>query len=121
MKVDIINRQNIEQLIDAFYNKVRPDAQIGYLFSHISDWSKHLTAMYDFWENVVFFSGSYSGNPMESHKALHKWKPMKIEHFQRWVKLFTETVDELFEGENAELIKQRAISIATVMQIKIFQ
>ena len=35
--------------------------------------------------------------------------------------LFNETVDELFEGENAELIKQSAKSISTVMQIKMFK
>jgi hemoglobin len=35
--------------------------------------------------------------------------------------LFTATVDELFEGEKAELAKQRAISISTVMRIKITQ
>jgi hemoglobin len=45
---------------------------------------------------------------------------MKMEHFQRWTELFTATVDEMYKGEKAELIKQRAMSIATVMQIKIF-
>ncbi len=44
-----------------------------------------------------------------------------MEHFQRWILLFNETVDELFKGEKAELIKQRALSISTVMQIKILQ
>jgi len=43
-----------------------------------------------------------------------------MEHFQKWLLLFTETVDQLFEGEKAELAKQRATSIATVMQIKMF-
>jgi len=43
-----------------------------------------------------------------------------MEHFQRWIHLFTETVDELFEGNTSELAKQRATSIATVMQIKMF-
>jgi hemoglobin len=33
--------------------------------------------------------------------------------------LFTKTVDQLFEGEHADLAKQRAVSIATVMQLKI--
>ena len=37
----------------------------------------------------------------------------------RWLQLFTSTVDELFEGEKAELAKQRAMSIATVMQLKL--
>ena len=35
------------------------------------------------------------------------------------IKLFTTTVDELFAGSNAEQVKQRALSIATVMRIKI--
>ncbi|OPZ14298.1 MAG: hypothetical protein BWZ05_02362 [Bacteroidetes bacterium ADurb.BinA245] len=44
---------------------------------------------------------------------------MNPEHFNRWIELFTKTVDDLFEGTNATTIKQRAMSIATVMQIKI--
>jgi len=35
--------------------------------------------------------------------------------------LFNQTIDELFEGEKAEQAKQRALSIATVMQINIAQ
>jgi hemoglobin len=57
---------------------------------------------------------------MQKHQELHKKSPMKMQHFQRWNQLFSHTVDELFEGEKAELIKQRASSISTVMQIKIF-
>lgn len=75
--------------------------------------------MYDFWENVLFYSGNYSGNPMDVHIKLNEIAPIKIEHFQRWLEIFNETVDELFEGETSFRLKQRASSIATVMQIKI--
>ena len=44
---------------------------------------------------------------------------MSKAHFDHWLMLFTTTVDDLFEGEKAEQTKQRATSIATVMQIKI--
>jgi hypothetical protein len=44
---------------------------------------------------------------------------LKAEFFERWTALFTDTVDEMFAGEKASLAKQRAISIAVVMQIKI--
>ena len=44
---------------------------------------------------------------------------LKAEHFRRWTYLFNLTIDELFEGENAERAKQRALSIATVMQVKL--
>ncbi|MBK8086726.1 MAG: group III truncated hemoglobin [Chitinophagaceae bacterium] len=123
MKKDIENRDDIINLVNTFYDKVKPDETIGYFFSktvHV-DWEKHLPVMYNFWENIIFHVGSYSGNPMKHHISLHQKSPMKKEHFNRWIQLFNETVDELFEGEHAEQAKQRALSIATVMQINIAQ
>ncbi|WP_439506456.1 group III truncated hemoglobin [Sediminibacterium sp.] len=122
MKNDIINRDDIELLINSFYKKVQKDPLIAFFFTKIVpvNWEAHLPVMYGFWENILFFSGTYEGNPMAKHKSIHQKCPMKMEHFQRWTSLFNETVDELFEGDKAELAKQRAMSIATVMQIKMF-
>lgn len=122
MKNDITNRVDIELLINSFYKKVKKDPVIAFFFTDIVpvNWDAHLPIMYGFWENIIFYSGTYEGNPMAKHKAIHQKCPMKMEHFQRWTSLFTETVEELFEGEKAELAKQRAMSIATVMQIKMF-
>ncbi|MBP6431267.1 MAG: group III truncated hemoglobin [Ferruginibacter sp.] len=121
MKKDILNKDDIIILIDAFYEKVKVDSVIGYIFTDVVKvhWEKHLPVMYNFWENTLFYTGSYEGNPMELHKHLHKVMPLTEAHFTQWTTLFTNTVDELFEGKNATLAKQRAISIATVMQIKI--
>jgi len=82
-------------------------------------WEKHLPVMYQFWENALFYTGGYKGNPMEIHQQLHQLVTLEAKHFNRWTDLFLSTVDELFEGDNAKLIKQRAISISTVMQVKI--
>jgi len=122
MKNDITNRADIEILINSFYQKVKKDPLIAFFFSEIVpvNWEAHLPIMYGFWENVLFYTGTYEGNPMAIHKGIHQKCPMKMEHFQRWTSLFTETVDELFKGDKAELAKQRATSIATVMQIKMF-
>ena len=121
MKTDIKNRQDIEMLINTFYEKVKVDTTIGYFFNDVIhvNWEKHLPKMYDFWENVIFNTGTYEGNPMQQHQNLHKKSPMSKVHFDRWLMLFKTTVDELFEGEKAEQSKQRATSIATVMQLKI--
>ncbi len=122
MKTDIKDRRDIELLINTFYEKVKMDSSIGFFFTEVVkvNWDKHLPVMYDFWESIVFHTDTYDGNPMEKHIDLNKKSPMKMEHFQRWMQLFNETVDELFEGAKSDLIKQRAISIATLMQIKIF-
>lgn len=121
MKKDIENKKDIQLLIDTFYKKVKEDNTIGYIFTDIAkvNWEKHLPVMYNFWENTLFYTGSYDGNPMELHKHLHKLMPLTKEHFKQWITLFNKSVDELFKGKNANLAKQRAFSIATVMQVKI--
>jgi len=121
MKKDIESKTDIQLLIDSFYEKVKEDAIIGPIFTDVvkMNWEKHLPIMYSFWENTLFYTGSYEGNPMELHKHLHRITPLTTEHFKRWVQLFNHTVDELYIGKNANLAKQRAISIATVMQVKI--
>lgn len=121
MLPDITNRSDIITLVNTFYETVKQDDLIGPIFTEKVQvqWDKHLPVMYDFWENIIFYSGGYSGNPMALHQQLHQRVPLTKEDFERWLKIFKGTTDSLFAGDNAEMIKQRAQSIATVMQIKI--
>ncbi|MCK9404503.1 MAG: group III truncated hemoglobin [Chitinophagaceae bacterium] len=123
MKRDIENRADIEVLVDRFYIVVRADDVIGFIFNDIVkiNWEKHMGLMCDFWENALFFTGTYSGNPMTLHKHLHHIRPLESKHFNQWILLFTSVVDELFEGEKATLAKQRATSIATILESNIIQ
>jgi len=123
MKKDIEERNDIELLVNSFYDKVKADPVIGFIFNDIAkvNWKKHLPVMYDFWENTLLFTGNYTGNPMEIHRRLNQVIPLTPAHFQQWLVLFTTTVDELFAGQKAELAKQRAISIAMLIQLKILK
>ncbi len=120
MKTDIRNKKDIEKLVNAFYNNIKTDAVISYYFTDVAqvNWEEHLPKMYDFWENILFCTGNYNGNPMMSHKELHEKSPMTKEQFKYWTTLFTSTVDKLFEGSKAEEIKSRAINISFVMMYK---
>ena len=120
MKKEVKSREDIIALVDAFYAKVQIDPVIGYLFNDVAkvNWEEHLPKMYNFWENIIFYSGNYSGSPMVVHRELHAKSTMTEAHFQHWVGLFTDTVDELFVGQNAEEIKSRAAAIASVMMYK---
>jgi len=117
----IENRKDVEKLVNSFYDKVKMDDLIGFIFNDVAkvNWEKHLPVMYDFWENIIFFTNKYQGNPMIVHTNLNKRVPLTKEHFQRWLQLFTGTVDELFEGNKAMIAKEKALSIATIMEIKI--
>lgn len=121
MKKDIENREDIEKLVNRFYKKVIADPHIGFIFTDVAkvNWGKHLPVMYDFWENSLFYTGSYTGNPLKTHQHINRVVPLQPEHFNQWTNLFNETVDELFEGEKAGLAKQRAYSISTVIRLKL--
>ena len=58
---------------------------------------------------------------MQIHLELNAKFLLNKEHFLCWLALFNSTVEELFSGTKAELAKTRALSISTVMQIKIRQ
>ena len=116
---DITGRVEIELLVNTFYEKVNKNKGLSPMFAEVH-WETHLPVMYDFWENIVFFTGAYEGNPMTLHHHLSKISTLKKSHFKRWNKLFNLSVDELFEGEKAELIKNRAVRISTILQNNIF-
>ena len=107
--------------MEAFYQRVRKNPDIGFIFDDIAkvNWEVHTPIIIEFWQGVLFHSGNYRNNPIAIHKHVNSLFPLEKKHFEVWLGLWNETVDHLFEGNNAELIKQRARSIATVIQLKI--
>jgi|SRR5687768_3286768 len=114
MKNDINTRADIEKLVNQFYGKVQNDQLLGPVFSHV-DWPHHLPIMYNFWSSMLLGDQSYRGNPLQKHLPL----PIEGKHFDQWLKLFTETVNENFAGDKAEEVKMRAESIAGIFQLKL--
>ena len=121
MKKTIAAFEDVQLLVRSFYNKVLSDDILSHYFSYVfaHHWEKHLNVLDTFWSNILFYTGGYDGNPLQTHQTLHHFKGLSSAAFDRWLQLFNQTVDELFEGEKAALAKQRALSIATVMQLKI--
>lgn len=114
---DIKTLDDIKSLVDTFYTKVRKDNFIGPIFNQKigNQWPAHLERMYRFWQTILLEEHTYSGSPFPPHKHL----PIEKEHFGRWMELFTETVDCLFEGKIAEEAKLRAQNMADMFHYKI--
>lgn len=114
---DITSLDDIKLLVDTFYSKVQEDEIIGPIFNQkIGDlWTEHLEKMYRFWETILLDVHSYSGSPFPPHKQL----PIAKEHFDRWIKIFSETTDSLFLGPLAEEAKLRAQNMAEMFRYKI--
>jgi hemoglobin len=122
MKKDIESRMDIERLIVAFYEKVKIDKTIGFIFTEVvpMNWEHHIPVIVDFWESILLDNPVYKKNAMEVHYDLNKKVPLQKEHFDSWLHLFNATVDELFEGKIAVLAKTRARSIGQLMLFKMY-
>jgi hemoglobin len=107
---DICSEADVRQLVDSFYAKVRDDALLNPIFSDVAhvDWAHHLPKMYAFWNGMILGKTGYNGRPFPLHAVL----PVDKTHFNRWLALFTATVDEHFSGSGAERAKNAAASIA---------
>lgn len=109
--------KDVKLLVDSFYKKVNEDSVLSPIFNDFAkvDWEHHLPTMYNFWDSILFGSMTYKGQPFPKHAAL----PVTAQHFDHWVTLFIETVDELFTGPKAEEVKQRAFLISQTFQAKL--
>ncbi|MGB3076633.1 MAG: group III truncated hemoglobin [Chitinophagales bacterium] len=120
---DINDESDIRILVDAFYRKVLVDPVIGFIFTEIADlsWEKHMPVMYAFWSSTLLGVAGYNSNPMEKHFHLDKKIKLEKAHFDQWLKLWEETVHELFSGKTSEEAISRAKNIAALMHHKIAQ
>lgn len=121
VKKDIETRADVEQLIRSFYEKALIDQQIGFIFTDIAkiDLESHLPHLFDFWENILLKPNGYKRNVLKVHLDLNQKVKLNSVHFESWLTLFSNTVDELFEGIVANNAKNKALSIATVMQTRL--
>jgi hemoglobin len=118
---DLLGRPDIERLVNAFYEVVRKDAFLGFIFDEVArtNWETHLPRMYAFWETVLFRTGGYTGNPVAAHAKLVPHTEMGRAQFDRWLLLFHQTVDCLFCGPNADHIKNCAQDMANVLYSRV--
>ena len=119
---DIENSEDIKLLVETFYSKALNDEKIGPIFKTVHfSLEQHIPVMVNFWETILLDVVSYKGNPMLKHLEMNKTVPLEAEHFERWIKLWKETVSGRFNGLTAQQAINRAESIAALMQHKINQ
>lgn len=117
---DIADRDDVERLVRAFYEKALVDAEIGYLFEIAQlDLEAHLPIMVGFWQTMLLGVRAYHRNAFAVHAELHAKEPLTAAHFDRWLALWAQTVDELFAGERAELAKAHATRVGRAFALRL--
>jgi hemoglobin len=111
---DIQSREDCERLVRAFYAKALHDPLIGWIFTDVAklDLEEHVPTITSFWETMLLGGRSYGGGAFAPHADLHfRAGGLRRPHFERWLMLWAETVDEHFAGDRAEEAKAHALRV----------
>jgi hemoglobin len=117
-KPDLDSRARIEAFVDQFYARVLVDPQLAPVFLDAAqiDLAVHLPHIKDYWCKLLLGEQGYNRHTMDIHRRLHRKRPLTAADFQRWLTLFSATLDEHYSGGRTERARQLAVTIAANMQ-----
>ncbi len=113
-KKEIRNIADIRLLVDTFYGRAQKDELLSPVFANRFTHNSSLDPLYRYWEGILLAEESGDEIPFPKHRDL----PLTHQHFDRWLSLFHQTVDDLFTGTLAERAKFRAIRMSEVFRYK---
>lgn len=113
MKHDIKDKSDVVLLIDTFYDKLLQVDGMKEVFEGL-DFEAHKPRIVHFWSFVLLDEEGYTTNVFDKHLHL----PIKVHQFQQWLQTFVATVNELFEGEKAQMAIQRATVLSYTFETK---
>lgn len=114
---DLATRTDVEALLRRFYGRVMVDDVLAEPFAEVRSkgLESHIPVMTDFWETALFRAGLYRGSALHAHRRVHERIPLNGGHFVRWLTVWNDTVDEMFQGPVAERAKIQGSRIAWAM------
>ena len=121
MQQDISSKEDIHFIITEFYKKLISDSEMLPFFEEIvqqNHLEKHLEIITDFWQDILFQTNSYQNNVLQKHLDFNEKVRFKKVHFKKWLFYLQTTIDASFKVQVAQNMKDRANSIAMVMQVK---
>lgn len=107
---DLDDPSEVAELVRCFYAKVDVDDLLGPMFHEVAgvDWPEHLVKLTAFWCRALFGIPGYRGNPFRAHALVHARRSFTVEHFERWLTLFAQTLEDGWQGPKAD----QAIDVA---------
>ncbi|HXH58175.1 group III truncated hemoglobin [Iamia sp.] len=113
---DLDTPEEIAEMVRRFYQDVAQDDLLGPLFNDVArvDWSEHLPKLTRFWCRALLGIEGYTGNPFRAHALVNERSPFTLEHFERWLELFHDTVELGWVGPNSDRALALARNVARV-------
>lgn len=117
MLVENIDRASIEKFVRSFYANVLKDKTLAPFFMNAlgddmknDKWYEHLITLDNFWLGLLLEEGKYMGDPLLPHMFLPN---LTEEIFDQWLKVFRETLDEIYTPSNVKNIYGKAKALST--------
>lgn len=111
-----ITEENIKIFVITFYTKIMKNEIVGPFFIEIlgddmknQKWEEHITVLCNFWALVTLDKRVYRGSPFPPHARM---KGLKRETFEKWLEIFFETLDEMYEEETSLIFKKNGSIMA---------
>jgi len=115
-----IDEEFVSLLVESFYEKIRADKDLGPIFDGVigENWPTHMAKMKQFWGAIALKTGDYHGRPMPAHMKL---KQVERWHFDRWLELFAQNLNEIAPSAEAKsFFNARAQNIARSLMTGMF-
>ena len=118
---DLDTRGKIHDVVVHFYREVVFDELLAPVFGEVAevDWSEHIPKLIDYWCQVLLGEPGYAGYILGPHRSVHDLCPFTAEFFDRWFRLWSESIDSRWAGPRAERAKSHAEKIAGVLSRKL--
>ena len=111
-----VTKENLNKMVILFYTKILQDEIVGPFFiEKLGDdlknekWVPHIELLTNFWASIALGDPTYRGNPFAPHLDI---ADISTVAFRRWLELFAQTLDTIYEPQIAEQFKQRSTVIA---------
>ncbi len=123
-----INKESLTKFVSAFYDKAKQDKDLGPIFNAKIDsaekWKRHKAVLSAFWLKLL--TGEQDESAPERHKGgivgAHQELPaFPREHFGVWMRLFEDTLNELFDEKCKKQILDRAKEMSAEIQKVLYE
>ncbi|GGO29976.1 group III truncated hemoglobin [Deinococcus humi] len=115
---DRVGDERLRVLLYAFYRRAAQHPELGPVFTRVlgpfprAGWPVHLLRIEGFWRTVMGGAGAYRGAPGPAHQSLG----IDASHFEAWLHLWREALNETLPSPDAEAVYQLAARMRVNLQ-----
>ena len=107
---DLDTEEEIVEMVTRQYVDVGQDDLLAPYFNFgpgFIDWQAHIRTVADYWCHVLLYAPGYEIDVIESHRHLHDRAPFTPDLFDRWLRIFHDTVNGGWTGPKATTATKR--------------